>query len=177
MNKYGNGIAYNILAGLIMLVPSVIVLFDATTVLGGHKVFMQYALLVCGFIYLLAFVGNRRGYFRPGWILTQGFLQFFIGLFILFQSETDFTEEIAAVVFGLWALVTASTQISGGIQLRALEVKRWWLLPAEGIVSLIWAFMLLVNPFQNYDLLWLFVGLFMGNISICTVLEFMVHKI
>ena len=177
MNKHGNGIAYNIIAGLIMLIPSVVVLFDATTVFGGQKVFMQYALLVCGLVYLLTFVGNRRGYFRPGWILTQGFLQFFIGLYIFFLPVVDFEDETASITFGLWALVTAASQISGGIQLRALEVKRWWLLPVEGIVSLIWAFMLLINPFQSYDYLWLFAGMFMGTVSVCTVLEFMVHKI
>ncbi|MBE7056518.1 MAG: hypothetical protein E7388_03645 [Ruminococcaceae bacterium] len=177
MNKYGNGIAYNVMAGLVMLVPAMMILFDGTDFLGGSKVFLQYALLVCGAVYLLAFVGNKRGYFRPGWILTQGFIQFFIGLFMLFCSGETFNDEIASVTFGIWAIATASAQISGGIQLRALEVKRWKIPVYEGVINIVWAFILLVNPFQTYDYLWLIAGLFLGTISVCTVLEVMVHKV
>ena len=177
MKRHGNGIAYNIVAGLAMLVISAVILFDATGFIGGQQIFIQYALPVCGLIYIMAFVGNRRGYFRPGWILTQGFIQFFLGLCVLFLPEARFTEEYASVILGIWALVTAATQMSGGIQLRALEVKRWRILILGGLVNVLWAFMLLINPFQSYDYLWLFAGLFMGTISICTLLEVIVHKI
>lgn len=177
MKKRGNGSVYNIVAGLVMIIPAVVILFDATNFMGGQQIFMQYALLICGLVYLIAFIGNKRGYFRPGWILTQGFIQVFLGMFVLFMPEENFTDEIATVMFGLWAMVTAATQISGGIQLRALEVRRWRILITGGIINVIWAFILLINPFQTYDYLWLFAGMFMGTLSVCTILEVMVHKV
>ena len=85
MNKHGNGVAYNIVAGLVMLIPSLVILFDISDLFGGQHIFLQYALLVCGIVYLLSFVGNKRGYFRPGWIFTQGFIQVFLGLFMMFR--------------------------------------------------------------------------------------------
>ena len=176
MNRSKSGAAIQILAGMIMLIPSLIILVNAAESFGGVKFVLQFALLICGIIYIFSFVENRRGYFRPGWILSQGFIQFFLGLSILFLSEEQFGEERACVTFGLWALVTAASQMSGGIQLKALEVKRWFILIIEGTLNLLWSFFLLVNLFDTYDYLWLLAGLFMACLSIGTVLEFLIHK-
>ena len=176
MKKYKSGAAINILAGLVMLIPAVVILISAAESFGGVRSFLQYSLLVCGIVYIFAFVENRRGYFRPGWILTQGLSQFFIGLSVLFLTEEQFTEERICITFGIWALVTAASQMSGGIQLRALEVRRWFLLIGEGVLNLIWAFFLLVNPFESYEYMWFLAGMFMGCISIGTILEFFINK-
>ncbi len=176
MNKYKSGSATNIFAGLMMLIPAVIILINAAESFGGAKVFLQYALLICGIVYIFTFVENRRGYFRPGWILTQGFTQFFIGLSIFFLTEEQFSEERACITFGIWALVTAASQMSGGIQLKALEVRKWFLLVIESVLNLIWAFFLLVNPFESYEYIWFLAGMFMGCISIGTILEFFIHR-
>ncbi len=176
MNRYRSGIAVTIFAGLLMFLPAFIVLFNSAEFLGGTKGFLQYSLLVCGIVYMIAFVENRRGYFRPGWVLTQGFLQFFIGLSVLFLSEEQFTDERLSITFGLWALVTAASQISGGIQLKALEVRRWWLMPLEGLVNLVWAFLLLGNPFQSYEYIWFLSGMLMSSIGVDTILEFFINR-
>ncbi len=176
MNRYKGGAAINIFAGLIMLIPAVVILLNVADSFGGAKIFLQYSLLICGMVYIFAFVENRRGYFRPGWILTQGFTQFFIGLSVIFLTVEQFTEERVCITFGIWALVTAASQISGGIQLRALEVRKWLLLVCEGVINLIWTFFLLVNPFETYEYMWFLAGMFMGCISIGTVLEFFINK-
>ena len=176
MNRHKNGAAINIFAGLMMLIPAMVLLVNAAESFGGAKIFLQYSLLVCGIIYIFAFVENCRGYFRPGWILTQGFIQFFIGLSVLFLTEEQFSEERICTTFGLWALVTAASQMSGGIQLRALEVRRWRLLICEGVLNLLWAFFLLVNPFESYDYMWFLAGMFMGCLGVGTILEFFIHK-
>ena len=54
MKKYKSGAAINILAGLVMLIPAVVILISAAESFGGVKSFLQYSLLVCGIVYIFA---------------------------------------------------------------------------------------------------------------------------
>ena len=47
---------------------------------------MSVVMILSGFLFILSFSKNKRGYFRPGWILSQGFFQMLIGCLMLFTA-------------------------------------------------------------------------------------------
>ena len=167
----------HLFTGLVMLVPTLAFLFRLFSDLVEYKIFMQYYLLFSGMIYMITFIENRKGYFRPGWILTQGFVQIFFGILLLFLPNEIYDENIMCIAYSLWALMTGASQISGGIQLKALEIRRWWLLASEGLVNIFLCFFLVVNPFSGGEAFYFFlIGMFFASLSIGTVLEIFIYR-
>ena len=176
MKRQGYGTFFNLIAAALVFAVGLEVIFDFGRAIAARKVFIQYGLMLCGIACIVSFIQNRRGYFRPGWILALGFVQFFIGLYILFLNSTQFTLENFTLLVGFWALVTAAIQMAGGIQLKALEVKRWWFLTAEGIINIIFAFILLIFPISGDPIMWRLTGGFLILLSIEIALESLVRK-
>ena len=176
MKRHGYGTVFNFIAGILIALLAVAVFLDDYIVFFNKKLILQFGLMICGIACIVSFIQNRRGYFRPGWILTQGFVQFFLGLYIFFLPASSFQPELISILVGVWALVTAATQISGGIQLKALEVRRYWLLLVESIVNILWAFFMLLDPLGTYDLFWLLVCVYLVTIGFEIIIESFVRK-
>ncbi len=132
-------------------------------------------LMISGYSCIVSFINNRRGYFRPGWILTQGFVQIAIGMYILFNRLVT-KEEAYLLIFGLWAIFTAVSQISVSIQIKSLDINRWWLIIWSGIINLIIGFLMLLNPFRYNNFSFIYYGLFLLILSISCVLEVFVYR-
>lgn len=176
MVKQRGGSAMSIFAGLVMFIPALVFLFQVFTDFLDYKIFVQYYLLFSGVVYMISFIENRKGYFRPGWILTQGFLQIFLGILFLFFQNDMYDETAMRIIYSLWALMTGASQISSGIQLKALEIRRWWLVSAEGLINVFWCFFLIVNPFEGLSVLYFLTGMFFASVSIGTILEFFLYR-
>jgi uncharacterized membrane protein HdeD (DUF308 family) len=75
----------------------------------------------------------HHAYNRTRWgLLLRGLIALALGLFILARP----LDSVAAfaLVIAIWALVTGTTQIVDGIELRSI-LPHWWLLSVGGLVS------------------------------------------
>jgi len=180
MSKFKNkGSGMTLLAGLIMFLIS-LVFFIPYFHKHEHRsmIALFISMILSGLCYLLAFYLNKRGYFRPGWLLSQSFIQIFLGVFLLIlkisENDSVFTYNL---VFGLWAMFTASTQFSTSIQIKALEVSHWSWLTIISLSNLVIACFYLFTPFGNNILAFnLLTGLFLLDFSICSNIEYVFYK-
>ena len=147
------------LSGICLIVLAILLLFKTfNTDLINYRLIGVVSGLV-GFLNIIAFGQNKRWYFRPGWLLQQSFFLIFFGVMILIAPYIDL--EINLSLFSFLAFFTAATQLAAAIQLRALEINRWWWIACFGFINIIFGVYFLVNPFEIYFDLIFSVGIYM----------------
>lgn len=141
----------------------------------SHIITTGTVLMVCGLVCITAFINNPRAYFRPGWILSQGFLQILLGFYILFNRLVT-NHDSYFIIFGAWALFTGITQISVSIQIRALDISRWYFVLSIGLFNLLIGMLMMLNMFKFIDLLFVYTAIYFISLSVSYVLEFFVYR-
>jgi uncharacterized membrane protein HdeD (DUF308 family) len=109
--------------------------------------------LVDGIFRVIGAIGHRASDPDWGWQLVIGILGIVIG-FLTFHAPA--VTALALVIYiAAWALMIGTTEIVVAIRLRR-EIRGEWFLILMGIVSLIFAIMLLWNPLPGaLALVWL----------------------
>jgi uncharacterized membrane protein HdeD (DUF308 family) len=130
------------LRGLLTFIFGLLALFLPGITLGALiLVFGIYALAEG--IVLIVMTFNRRDASHWWVTLLQGLTG--IGAGIVTFAYPGVTAVALLVIIAAWAIVTGVLEIVGAIMIRK-EIKGEWLLILSGIVSLVFAYMLLANP-------------------------------
>ncbi|HEX4697713.1 MAG TPA: HdeD family acid-resistance protein [Candidatus Udaeobacter sp.] len=109
--------------------------------------------LVDGVFRVVAAIGGRATDPEWGWHLVIGILGIMIG-FLTFHAPR-ITALALVIYIAAWALMIGATEIALAIKLRR-EIKGEWFLILMGLVSILFAFMLLWNPIPGaLALVWL----------------------
>jgi uncharacterized membrane protein HdeD (DUF308 family) len=109
--------------------------------------------LIDGIFRVVGAIGHRASDPDWGWQLVIGLLGTIIG-FLTFHSPA-ITALALVIYIAAWALMIGATEIVAAIRLRR-EIKGEWFLILMGIVSVIFAIMLLWNPLPGaLALVWL----------------------
>ena len=109
--------------------------------------------LVDGIFRVIGAVGHRASDVDWGWQLVIGILGIIIG-FLTFHAPA-ITALALVIYIAAWALMMGATEIVVAIKLRQ-EIKGEWFLILMGVVSIIFAIMLLWNPLPGaLALVWL----------------------
>jgi uncharacterized membrane protein HdeD (DUF308 family) len=109
--------------------------------------------LVDGIFRIIGAVGHRSSDPDWGWQLVIGILGIIIGL-LTFHAPA-ITALALVIYIAAWALMIGATEIVAAIKLRH-EIKGEWFLILMGVVSIIFAIMLLWNPLPGaLALVWL----------------------
>ena len=93
--------------------------------------------------------------------LSIGLLAILGGVFCIFQSEWFASaQEILTIIYGVFMIVSGIGKIQWSIDL--LRLKRKWIVSGvSAILSVIFGFVILQNPFETVEILWRFTGVIM----------------
>jgi len=109
--------------------------------------------LVDGVFRVVGAIGGRATDPEWGWHLVIGILGIMIG-FLTFHAPR-ITALALVIYIAAWALMIGATEIALAIKLRR-EIKGEWFLILMGLLSILFAFMLLWNPIPGaLALVWL----------------------
>jgi uncharacterized membrane protein HdeD (DUF308 family) len=109
--------------------------------------------LVDGIFRIIGAIGHRSSDPDWGWQLVIGILGIIIGL-LTFHAPA-ITALALVIYIAAWALMIGATEIVAAIKLRH-EIKGEWFLILMGVVSILFAIMLLWNPLPGaLALVWL----------------------
>ena len=136
------------LSGICLIVLAVLLMFKTFTVELVNFRMIGIVCALAGFLNILAFGQNKRWYFRPGWMLQQSFFLIFFGVMILLAPYIGLVMDLTN--FSFLAFFTAATQLAASIQLRALEIRRWWWIACFGFINILFGVYFLINPFEAY---------------------------
>lgn len=171
-----SGFFFNVVAAFAVIFTALICLVNLYDLLGGLQMFITIMLFVSGVLYILSFVQSRKTYFKPGWILSQGFLFLFIGAYFLLTDSGSFTEKFLTSVFSLMAICSAASQIACSIQLKTLEIKHWKVPALCGIINLSLAFIIILEIISVNNVIIYELSAYMISVAADTLLEFFVRK-
>ena len=102
-------------------------------------------IFVSGIMEIAFAISNKNEIDGWGWYLTGGILDLVIGILLI--SNPIMTMAILPFYVGFWLLFRAMIAIGISIQLKTMSVPNWDLMLASGIVTIIFSFLVLINPF------------------------------
>lgn len=137
---------------------------------------MSTGFILIGCFLILAFVFNRKWYFRPGWTLSQGFYLIILGILCLYSFDKELSDTMN-LIFAMWALASAATQIAASIQLRALEFLKWWRILCFGFLNLLFFVYFIFDPLSDFIALYTSLGIYVLAAGILCLSEPFCYKV
>lgn len=91
--------------------------------------------------------------------LTKGFIRLIGGAFCVFNPEW-FTKTfpLIAVAYGIVILVVGLIKLQWSVDLLRLGIRYWFITGLGGVSSIILALVIILNPFESVNVMWIFVG-------------------
>lgn len=127
---------------------------------------------VLGIICLATGIYEMVRYFNLGFAglffrfdLTLGICSILAGILLLLHPAG--AAALLPFAAGLYIITGSVFDIQSSVEMRRLGIGNWWLSMVMGVVSTIFAFFLLLNPFQGVAALMVFIGisLIVGSIQ------------
>jgi uncharacterized membrane protein HdeD (DUF308 family) len=132
-----------LLRGVIAILLAIVTFaFPAVTITFLVTVFGIYALLD-GVLAIVSAVRAARGHRRWGSFLLEGIVGLLVGIFAI--AEPVRAAAIFVTILAFWALLTGVFEIMAAIRLRR-HIQGEWVLILSGIVSILFAILLLTAP-------------------------------
>lgn len=159
MQRYKNSNLFLYIAGLFLLILSVFLIIAPFEDYSSNMITMSLSFIVIGTFLILAFVFNKKWYFRPGWTLSQGFYLIIMGILTLYAYDNELSDSMN-LIFAMWALCSGTTQISASIQLRSLEFLKWWRILCFGFINILFFAYFIIDPLSDYIALYTSFGIY-----------------
>ena len=170
MSKNKSSGIFLVSAGFLTLILGLYLILFESKKFTTNMAIMSVGFAVIGFLYIMAFVSNRKLHFRPGWTLSQGFYLVVIGILILYTYNNELAYSIN-LLFAMWALSTATSQISTSIKIRSLEYKKWWRILIFGLANLLAFAYFIIDPLSGFISLYTSLGAYIVLSGLICILE------
>ncbi len=125
-----------VLAIVVMLKPA-----EAYVALVFYFAFMT---MFSGFFNFFFALNNRKNLDSWGWFLFLGILEIVLGIALFLQPHI--TALVLILYVGFWLTFKAVLSIGYSFELKKLGFRDWWLNLLGGIITLIFSFMMIINP-------------------------------
>lgn len=89
--------------------------------------------------------------------LTFGCCSILLGMLLLLHPYGSVT--FLPIAAGFFMIIGSVVDIQVSVEMRRFQFRKWGLMMALGIINIIFAFLLLINPFQGAEILMIFVGI------------------
>ena len=159
MNKVNSGNS-SLLMSLIEIVIGILLLINPVGFTSGIIVALGIVLTFMG-------IGQVIGYFRvdaeeaaSSGKLTKGILFVILGLFCAFKSEWFIaTFPVITILYGVLILVTGVSKFQKAVDMVRVKQKYWFVALISALLTLVFAALILSNPFASAAVLWTFIGI------------------
>lgn len=134
----------NLIVGLLFVSLGIWVFMTPLTSYVSLTIFFSLALATAGAFEIFASIFYRKASRYWGWYLIGGIFDLLIGGYLLFNPLT--TMAIIPLMLAVWLLFRGMVAIGTSLQIRSWNHRRWSWLLVYGIATMIFAFMILINP-------------------------------
>ncbi len=114
-------------------------------------------LLVAGALRILCYFQRGISFLWHRYELPLGILDALLGIYF-FSHPTNILL-LLPVVVGIVIIVDSVFKLQMSLELRAMEVQRWWLMLVLAILSIVVAIFLIRNPFEGTMTLMIYLGI------------------
>lgn len=134
----------SLLVGILALIVGVWSIASPIATIGILTIFFVASLMVSGIFDIFFSISNRENLNGWGWTLAMGIISLIFS-FILMSRPIESMLVLVALA-GFWVMFVSIMGISGAIEMQRAGIKDWGWMLAFGILGIILAFILIVNP-------------------------------
>lgn len=109
--------------------------------------------------------------------LFKGLILIIFGLFCAFRSSWFIvTFPVITVLYGLMILITGLKKVQWAFDFLRTKKKKWFIVGISAILSIIFAIVIICNPFSSTTILWRFIGISLIIESILDIVAIVLNK-
>lgn len=163
----------NLLMCIVEVILGILLLIDPVG-------FTSSIIVVLGVLLTLLGIKSLVGYFRQDAQeasenngLAKGLLFALSGLFCMFKSEWFIvTFPILTVLYGVLTLMTGISKVQWAIDMLRQKQQYWFIAIIGAVLTLVFAVLILCNPFSSTAILWTFIAVSLIVEAIVDILAF-----
>ena len=109
--------------------------------------------------------------------LAKGLLCAILGIFCMFKAEWFLvTFPILTVFYGILTLVGGISKIQWAVDMFRQKQKYWYIEVIGAVLTIVFAILILTNPFATTAILWTFIGISLIAEAIIDILAFVLGR-
>lgn len=140
--------------------------FTKTIIIGAGL-----ALTVLGVLNVIKYFGTNIYFAIKEHSLSSGLILLTIGLFCVFGSDWFIvTFPLLTIVYGISILLTGLKKIEWTVNFLRLKRKYWYITAINSLLTIIFAVIVIFNPFSTTTILWRFTGIILIISSIFDII-------
>jgi len=133
-----------VLTGTALIILSLFMIFRPAATFLGLAILFGWFIFISGGFNLAFAIRNRKKFNGWIWYLLFGLLEMIVGAALLFQPQLS--AQALIIYLGFWLTFIAISRISFSFVLKDMGTKNWWWTLLGGILTLIFAFLIIINP-------------------------------
>lgn len=131
----------SLIIGILLIVSGGLSLLMPLTTTVSILQFISFMLIAIGLLKIFRYFSNEM--FRVGSFLIAGIVDILVGI-LMFRNIAA-SMDVFRILIGFWILLVGITEIATSIDLKHMELKRWWLGFISGGLGIILGFALITN--------------------------------
>ena len=133
-----------VLTGAILVIGALLMAFFPIPSFAGLAVLFGWGLFVQGGLNLIFAVKSRHAFKGWIWFLMFGLIEMALGAYLLFQPGIAAAALI--LYLGFWFTYIGISRISFSFVMKDMGIKNWWWTLIGGMLTLLLAFLVVLNP-------------------------------
>ena len=176
MNKFSRN-SGSLLMCVVEIIIGVLLLINPIGFTTGIIMVFGAILSIWGIASLIAYFKDAPDFATRGNQLSKGLLLICFGLFCLLKSEWFIvTFPLLTVIYGIFSLVTGVSKIQWAVDMLRLKQKFWFVTLCSAVLTLIFSFLILANPFASTAVLWTFIAVTLIVEAVVDLVAFILGK-
>ncbi len=144
---------FEVFAGILLFINPVS--FTVAIIVG-----IGIVLLLLGIFSIISYFKTEPGKAAIQQSLAKGLLLVTVGVFCLFKSQWFIaTFPLLTILYGIIILITGLVKIQWAVDMLRLKIQKWFFAAIGAALSLLFALIILKNPFGSTVFLWRFVAI------------------
>lgn len=161
--------------GAVMFIMGAATLLMPAAALATIAMMLGGGFVVAGIFCLISFFSEKEILLNPGWVLVQGILNIFIGIFLLWNLGPTIMSIPYIVAF--WMMFSGITKFSASFNLKRLGADKWWIVLVNGIIGIFISFLMMFFPFFGAGFLVALIGIYLTVYGILIFVESFTAKV
>ncbi|MCD7858987.1 MAG: DUF308 domain-containing protein [Firmicutes bacterium] len=158
MKKATNGAA-SLIMSVIEVIIGILLLINPVGFTSGILVVFGIVMMVIGIVEIFRYFTSSAEEAAQNGLLGSGLLFIGLGAFCSFRSDWLIAAfPVITVLYGILILVSGVAKLQVSVDLLRLKQKYWYVALIGAVVTLLFAILIICNPFTSTVVLWTFIG-------------------
>lgn len=162
----------NIVLALCEIAIGILLLIDPVGFTSAIFIFLGIVMVVLGIAAVIQYFREAPEKAAIRKDMTRGLLEMLVGVFFIVKNEWFIsTFPVLTVLYGIGTLVLGISKVQLTIDMIRLRIKKWFWCAISAILTVVFAVIIISNPFSSTAVLWTFVAI---TLLVEAVIDFVV---